>query len=122
MTNPDTIAVIVGDCPVRKPDDGNGDDDAYNAGWNACRAYFADRLAALGDVEKDAARYRWLRNQPVNGAFGLPRIAVATSEQSGFFVNLEDADETVDAAMGIVSPFCPVCGGRDESHAECTPG
>jgi len=52
MTNPDTIAVIVGECPVRKPDDGNGDDDAYNAGWNACRAYFADRLAALGDDTK----------------------------------------------------------------------
>lgn len=24
--------------PAKHPDDGNGDDDAYNAGWNACRA------------------------------------------------------------------------------------
>lgn len=37
----------------RLPDDGNGDDDAYNAGWNACRAaMLAAAPAAQGAVRE----------------------------------------------------------------------
>lgn len=33
------------------PDDGNGDDDAYNAGWNACRAAMLAAAPKAGEVD-----------------------------------------------------------------------
>ena len=57
---------------------------------------WSDRLAALGEVEKDAARYRFLRNQsscePIR-----PFICIF----AGSFIQLtdENADQEIDTAM-----------------------
>ena len=52
---------------ARFPDDGNGDDDAYNKGWNDCRAFtiaskYANPPPAHTSEARDAARLEWLWN------------------------------------------------------------
>lgn len=48
---------------------------------------------------KDAGRYRLLRAAPTGEPWGTPRIAIPASDSAGEFVNEEDADEAVDAAI-----------------------
>lgn len=49
---------------------------------------------------KDAARYRFLRAQAIDGAPGVPVIAVPNGMRSGYYLNEETADFAIDAALG----------------------
>ena len=55
-----------------------------------------------GDFERlrlDAARYRWLREQAIDGAPGVPVIAMPNGMKSGYYLNFDTADFAIDAAM-----------------------
>lgn len=47
---------------------------------------------------EDAERYRWLREQAIDGAPGVPVIAIPNGMKSGYYVNEETADYAIDAA------------------------
>lgn len=65
------------------PDDGNGDEDAYNSGWNACIAEVARRLAALpgGGVEVDEA----MTDRACDAYEGMTKGFCATHKQAMFY-------------------------------------
>jgi hypothetical protein len=44
-------------------------------------------------------RYAWLKSQPCGAPFGLPKICIPRSDTAGDFVNGEDADKAIDAAL-----------------------
>ena len=50
-------------------------------------------------LELDAARYRWLRKQAIDGAPGVPVIAMPNGMKSGYYLNFDTADFAIDAAM-----------------------
>lgn len=52
----------------------------------------------LSAARKDAERYRLLRDADLT-VYGTPRIAVANSEWSGTYMNGDDADSAIDAAI-----------------------
>lgn len=59
----------------------------------------ADKIEAL---EADAARYRFLRNNPLKGAEEtMPYIHSAENDMRFWALTLEDADATIDAAMQV---------------------
>lgn len=67
---------------------------------------------AVTDDVRDAARYRYLRSQPVGEPYGTPRIAMPTSAEHGDFRNGTDADDAVDAALfRSDGGKCKCCGG-----------
>ncbi|MBO9766468.1 MULTISPECIES: hypothetical protein [Xanthomonas] len=69
---------------------------------NLRRALAAHPQPAAADI--DAARYRYLRDQPVEGGpYGTPRIAIPSSESRGQFANGEDADAAIDAAIAAAA-------------------
>lgn len=49
-------------------------------------------------LELDAERYRWLREQPIDGAPGVPVVAMPNGMRSGYYLNHETADYAIDAA------------------------
>lgn len=63
----------------------------------------------------DAARYRFLRTQPIDGKPGQPVIAIPRGTRSGYYVNIEDADFAVDLAMATTAALStlPICGNCD---------
>lgn len=109
MTNPNTIAVIVGE--MRE----SIDCGTYGGISPQQVEQWADRLAALGDVEKDAARYRWLAEncRPWTGGDDQPHalIQICRGEMDdgmiGWFnivgpvsrVGIITLDAAVDASM-----------------------
>jgi hypothetical protein len=48
---------------------------------------------------RDAARYRFLRKQAIDGAPGIPVIALPNGMKSGYYLNEETADFAIDKAM-----------------------
>lgn len=48
---------------------------------------------------RDAERYRFLRSQPVGAPYEAPRIALPANASRGDFLNGQDADDIIDAAL-----------------------
>jgi hypothetical protein len=61
-------------------------------------ALAAERERAEANA-RDAGRYRALRESPLYEPYGTPRIALPTSRMKGDFINGEDADAAIDAAL-----------------------
>lgn len=62
------------------------------------RAAVVALRAELDALREDAARYRWLREQPIDGAPGMPVVAMPNGMRSGYYLNHETADYAIDAA------------------------
>lgn len=69
--------------------------DDERSEWGICKEA-ADEIERL---RLDAARYRWLREQAIDGAPGVPVIAMPNGMKSGYYLNFDTADFAIDAAM-----------------------
>jgi alkylhydroperoxidase family enzyme len=52
----------------------------------------------VAGLREDAERYRWLREQAIDGAPGVPVIAMPNGMRSGYYLNDDTADFAIDAA------------------------
>ena len=67
--------------------------------YDELHSILAECYGALGSLQADAARYRWLREQAIDGAPGVPVIAMPNGMKSGYYLNFDTADFAIDAAM-----------------------
>lgn len=72
--------------------------EIYQAAANHFEQKINELEQQLEVARKDADRYRLLRDADLT-VYGTPRIAVANSEWSGTYMNGDDADSAIDAAI-----------------------
>ena len=65
---------------------------------NNANDLLAECYGALGALRDDAERYRWLREQAIDGAPGVPVIAMPNGMRSGYYLNFDTADFAIDVA------------------------
>ena len=72
-------------------------------GWSCqkCPVCNSDMAGPYVELQKDAERYRWLRDLPelCLGVAGIPCIAIPDGPRSGTFVSYADCDEAIDRAI-----------------------
>lgn len=106
LTNGDKLTIEAADALERLTAELDRATEAHAAELADMRAERDKALAAqvegltkgLDGLRVDAERYRWLREQAIDGSPGVPVIAMPNGMKSGYYLNFDTADYAIDAA------------------------